>query len=316
MTGDRSLARPLQLTAGLFVVAIALAGVAIADGGSTISVAQDRLLFTGFTGSSQDLFLQTEGGAPVALTESEFRDGEASFSPDGRRIVFVSDRGGSLDVWVMDADGSDARQLTTDAANDVSPSWAPDGERIAFVSDREGDRTNIFVVQVESGEVSQITFQDRGLAFPDWSPDGQSIAYSAVGPEHPTSSELTPLLLVVMPVTGGEPSLLRGGPGSNWGAAWSPDGERIAFSWTRGGASLTEVAWLQLINKDGTGLRRMEAAVWGDYAPSWAPDGRRIAFTSTRQVFPQVYIWDLETDEVSLALGGMTAFDPSWAPSR
>lgn len=316
MTAQRSLGRPLHLTAGLIIVAIVLAGVAIVDGGSTVSVAQDRLVFTAFTGSSQDLFIQTEGGAPVALTESASRDGEATFSPDGRRIAFVSDRGGSLDVWVMNADGSDARQLTTDAANDVSPSWAPDGERIAFVSDREGDRTNIFVVGVESGEVSQLTFQERGLAFPDWSPDGRSIAYSAAGPEHPTSSELTPLVLVVIPLTGGEPALLRGGSGWNWGAAWSPDGEQIAFSWTRGGAGLTEVAWLQLINKDGTGLRRMEAAVWGDYAPSWSPDGRRIAFTSTRQGFPQVYIWDLETDEVNLALGGTTAFDPSWAPSR
>ena len=319
MTGMRDLGRPLLVTAALLVAASVLAALAIADEGApgaAIPVGQDRLVFTALTGSSTDLVVQTLGGAPVPLTEDAFRDGEASFSPDGRRIAFVSDRGGSLDIWVMNADGSDPRQLTTDAANDVSPSWGPEGGRIAFVSDREGDRTNIFVVAVESGEVSQVTMQEQGLAFPAWSPDGQWIVYSTAGAAHPIDPGLTPLHLEIIPAAGGAPRLLQGGVGKNWGAAWSPDGERIAFSWTRSGVELTDVSWLQVINRDGTGLRRLEAAVWGDYAPAWAPDGRRIAFTSTRNGIPQTYIWDLQTDEISLAFGGMLAFDANWAPAQ
>ena len=319
MTRLRDLGRPARATAALLVLACVLAAVAILDEGAPgapIPAAQDRLVFTAITGSSSDLFVQALGGAPIPLTEDAFRDGEASFSPDGRRIAFVSDRGGSLDIWVMNADGSNPRQLTTDAANDVGPSWGPDGQRIAFVSDREGDRTNIFVVAVESGEVSQLTMQEQGLAFPAWSPDGQWIVYSTAGLPHPIDPGLTPLHLAIIPAAGGAPRVLHGGAGKNWGAAWSPDGERIAFSWTRAGADLTDVAWLQVINRDGTGLRRLEAAVWADYAPSWAPDGRRIAFTSTRNGIPQTYIWDLQTDEISLAFGGMLAFDAGWAPAQ
>ena len=315
----RDLGRPATVTAALLAMAVVLAAVAILDEpepGAPIPAAQDRLVFTAMTGSAGDLLVQALGGAPVPLTSDAFRDGEPAFSPDGRRIAFVSDRGGSLDIWVMNADGSEPRQLTTDPANDVGPSWGPDGQRIAFVSDREGDRTNIFVVTLESGAVSQLTMQERGLSFPAWSPDGDWIVYSAPGRADLVDPGSTPLQLEIIPADGGAPRVLRGGAGKNWGAAWSPDGERIAFSWTRAGANLTDVAWLQVINRDGTGLRRLEAGVWADFAPTWAPDGRRIAFTSTREGVPQTYIWDLETDEIRLALGGMTAFDASWAPHR
>lgn len=302
------------LTGLLLAAAAVLAGLAIADGGAAPGVAADRLIVTGLRGAYRDLFVQALDGAPIALTDDTALDGEAAFSPDGARIAFVSDRGGSLDLWLMAADGSGVRQLTDDPATEVSPAWSPDGERLAFISDREGDRTNIFVVEVASGVESQITFQDRGLAFLDWSPDGASIAYSAAGADHPTDPALTPLELVVIPAGGGEAVVVEDGGGWNWGAAWAPAGDRIAFSWTPQGVAATEVAWLQIINADGSGLRRLEQGAWGDYAPAWSPDGERIAFTSTRGGVPQVYVWDLRTDTITLALGGMTAFDPDWAP--
>ena len=316
LTPRGSLRRPLQVTAALVIAAAVLAGMAIADGGSATPVAEERLVFTAFNGPSQDLFVQTPGGAPVPLTEDEFRDGQARFSPDGRRIAFASDRGGNLDIWLINADGSEPRRLTSDPGSDLDPAWGPDGRQIAFVSDREGDRTNIFVVELASGHVTQITFQQFGLAFVDWSPDGEWFVYSTAGPPDATDPNLTPLQLEVIPASGGESAIVRAGPGLNWGAAWSPDGERIAFAWTRAGAGLIDAAWLQVINRDGSGLRRLQPGFRGDYSPSWAPDGKRIAFTSTRDGAPQVFIWDLETDNVSLALGGMTAFDASWAPRR
>ena len=123
------------LVAGLLL----LATVVVSDRGPAVGGAGDRLVFTGLHGQSRDLFVQSLEGTPVALTDDEFLDGDAVFSRDGDLIAFASDRAGSLDIWVMKADGTEPRQLTTNPAIDVGPSWAPDGQRIAFVSDREGD---------------------------------------------------------------------------------------------------------------------------------------------------------------------------------
>lgn len=310
--------RTLPLGLSVAVAAIALFAFGAdddAEGDLAETFDAPRLAFTGLRGESRDLFVQHPDGTSIALTEDEFRDGDAAYSPDGHQIAFVSDRGGSLDLWVIDADGRDRRQLTTNPAADVGPSWAPDGRRIAFVSDREGDRTNVFTIDVDTLEVTQVTFQDRGLTFVDWAPDGESLAFSLVGPDDPGDPEVASLELVVAPAAGGEPLVLQAGSGRNWGAAWSPDGEWIAFSWSPRGVVATEAAWLQVIRRDGSELRRLEQGAWADFGPSWAPDGQRLAFTSTRGGFTQVFVWDLQTDAVTLMLDGVPAFDPSWAPS-
>ena len=216
----------------------------------------------------------------------------------------------------MRVDGSEPRRLTRDPGRDVQPSWSPDGTRIAFVSDREGDRTNIFLVEVGDGRVSQLTFQDRGLGFAAWSPDGEWIAYSGAGLEHPTDPELTPSYLMRIPADGGAPTTLRAGAGRNWGAAWSPNGEQLAFAWSPAGVAADDGAWLTIVATDGRHLRRLTQGSWGDFDPSWSPDGRRIAFTSTREGFRQIYVWDLQSDTVTVALGGAPAFEPSWVPGR
>jgi Tol biopolymer transport system component len=77
--------------------------------------------------------------ADVVVQLSGFRDSYPSWSPDGGRIVFESNRAGSHDIWVMNADGSDVRRLTDHPALDETPVFSPDGERIVFASEREGE---------------------------------------------------------------------------------------------------------------------------------------------------------------------------------
>ena len=298
-------------TAALVVSAAVLAGAAIADGRSTSPAPEEALVFTGVNAGSRDLFRQRLGGAPVPLTEDRFGEGEPALSPDGSRIAFVSDRGGSLDIWVMDVDGTEARRLTDHAAMDVSPSWDPEGRRIAFVSEREGDRSNVYVLDVASGALRQVTFQDKGIIFPSWSPDGEWIAYSVAG-VIPAGSEVIPLRLELIPAVGGEAVVLLEGSGWYWGAAWSPDSQSIAYAWSPWGFTPISAAWLEIIDVNGENPRRLRRGGWADHSPSWAPDGLRIAFTSTERGFAQIYIWDLVTNEIHLVLGGVPASDPEW----
>ena len=100
-------------------------------------------------------------------------------SPDARRLVVNSNRGGFLDLWTLPAEGGEMQPLTNDPAPDWMPSWSPDGKEIAFYSGRTGNR-DIFVIPSDGGPGRQLTTHTGGDVMPFWSPDGQRIAYVSV----------------------------------------------------------------------------------------------------------------------------------------
>lgn len=113
-----------------------------------------------------------------------------SWSPDGKRILFHSDRDGNGEIFVMDADGSNVQRLTyTPGFGKVSedPVWSPDGNWIAFNSDRDGksaalgqvDNYRIYVMSADGSNVKRLTEMPGGR--PHWSPDGKRIAFNSTG---------------------------------------------------------------------------------------------------------------------------------------
>ena len=85
------------------------------------------------------------------------RNSLASWSPDGRRIVFVSGRNGFDQIWTMKADGSDMRRLTAPRALDEDPAWSPDGRRIAFVRKFSASRSTIYLIDVDGTNLQALT---------------------------------------------------------------------------------------------------------------------------------------------------------------
>lgn len=106
-------------------------------------------------------------------------DFDASWSPDGARILFTSNRNrlvSKADLFVMNADGSNITQLTTDPENDYEGEWSPDGTRILFTSGRTGN-PDVFVMNADGSNVIQLT-DSRGRDYlPAWSPDGSHIVF-------------------------------------------------------------------------------------------------------------------------------------------
>ena len=128
-------------------------------------------------GSLEIVTVPRDGGDGTPLTDDPAKDFMPAWSPDGKTIAFVSDRGGLQYIYLMDADGGNQRRLTTNEFPELSPSWSPDGSHLAFFSGNN-DVTNIFVVGADGSGSLNITNQDAGYnEDPTWSPDGTMIAF-------------------------------------------------------------------------------------------------------------------------------------------
>ena len=160
--------------------------------------------------------------APVLLTEdTTYRKSCPAFSPDGKRIVFQRNSiGGGLDIWVIDADGKNPAQLTTDPGNDLFPTWFPDGNRIAFLSNRQG-QSDFWSVDVNTGREQLLVKMSQEVGYPQLSPDGTEIAFN--------SSKSGASNIWVVSLNGGEPRQLTFDKNLAGFPRWSPDSRFIAF---------------------------------------------------------------------------------------
>ena len=130
------------------------------------------------------------------------------------QITFVSDRDGNPEIYVMEVDGNNARNLTNNPDKDFQPSWSPDSNRIAFSSDRRGDFENfdIYVMDVDGGNQQKLTNNRGDDSAPSWSPDSNRIAFYS---RRDGNAEI-----YVMDVDGGNPQNLTNNPHADASPAW------------------------------------------------------------------------------------------------
>ncbi len=238
---------------------------------------QPRIAFHSNRDDNWEIYvMNADGTGQTRLTDNPAADSAASWSPDGQRIAFVSDRNDPdrnddvriSDIYLMNADGSVQTRLTDSSAWDTRPRWSPDGRRIAFFSYRDG-KTEIYVMNADGSEQHRLTDNQAGNAWPSWSPDGRRIVFVSYRDE---SSEV-----YVINVDGSGQTRLTDNPAMEMRPSWSPDGRRIAFNSDRDGN------WeVYVMNADGSGQTRLTDNPGSDISPIWSPNGRRIAFSSDR----------------------------------
>jgi Tol biopolymer transport system component len=203
----------------------------------------------------------------------------AATVPGGNgRIVFASNAGGQLDVYVVNADGTGRTNLTSSPGVDQDPAWSPDGTRIAFSSNREGN-SDVYVMNADGSNVVKLTDSLLDDTDPAWSPDGTRIAFVSTRSQNAGEIGESSEEIWVMGADGSDLVRLTANTVIDDDPAWSPDGRRIA--WMRWSGSTGMDIWA--MNADGTGPVRLTTAGGDDERPSWSPDGSRIVFSSQRE---------------------------------
>jgi Tol biopolymer transport system component len=270
-------------------------------------------------GTVRDLVFGTErtawGSAPA-------------WSPDGQRIAYTVHRyppsSGPSEVYLMNAYGTEPRNLTETWGPDVFPVWSPDWRKILFLrnpctSVRRACRgiTQIYVMNTDGSGRRRLArggtlrtlfsgqFHYRSDSAPAWSPDGRRVAFAS---DRAGNAEV-----YVMNADGSGQRNLTHSPGFDSDPVWSPDGRKIAFV---SKAFPQRPGDIYVVNADGGGLRNLTAGPGGGESPSWSPDGRTIAFRSLRDGNGEIYVMNADGSGLRrLTRNAASDYGPLWSPN-
>jgi YVTN family beta-propeller protein len=236
-------------------------------------------------------------------------DSDPSWSPDGKKIVFMSDRDGDIEIYVANADGTDPRRLTYAPGRDAHPAFSPDGNNIAFQSPRGNRQPQIYVMNAYGSYQRRLTDLPGFSGVPDWSPDGKRIIFQ---------SNLNPTLepshwqIFSMNADGTSLRQITHDDHNDQVPKWAPNGKRIIFYSDKSGNNK-----LYTMRPDGSHWQPVSKDAWNDQAASWSHDGRRILLSSDRGGGPDIYSLDLKTmHETQLTKNQPGQGIPFWSPDE
>jgi len=264
------------------------------------------------------------------------------------KIAYVSELGTARELFVMDYDGYDPRQLTADGFLNLMPRWSPDRRFLVFTTYRNRNTQDIDMIELVTGKRWTLVAQGGLNITPAFSPDGNSLAYSsshegnaelyrldtktkavqrltthAAGDLSPSWSPSGRELVFTSDRSGGPQVFLMSADGSNVrrltfegdynaAPAWSPRGNWIAYVCR----TPKKEYKLCVITPDGQKRLQLTTGLGVDDSPSWSPDGRHLVFSSTVEGKSQIYMIDADGKDLErITFTGTHNSAPSWSPA-
>lgn len=221
--------------------------------------------------------MNSDGSSPTNLTHNPALDVDPAWLPEGKGLLFTSNRDGDSAIYRMDIDGANVTRL----ASGSDAAWVA-GWGIAFLY--PGDFGTQIYLMTETGTLQQAWWDpdlyDASQGLPLWSMDGQRAVFYMY--QHDNVD------VYVANADGTAQQRLTYSDAIDGEPAWSPDGRRLAFASDRDGYS-----HLFLMQNDGSGLTRLTQADNYDHYPVWSPNGRQLAFVTDRDGNEEIYLLPL-----------------------
>lgn len=253
---------------------------------------------------AMEVFVVEPDGSELTQLTTGMRAFAPTWSPDGTMLAFASMAEGDENIYVMNADGSEVRAVTSGPGTKTHPSWSPDGTEIVYTVD---GADQLWSVSVDGGSPTLLRECENGCQWPVWSPDGSEFAF--VGWEEDEPGVYWPRIHVAT-AAGAAATLLPGGFFYGHQPSWSPDGVKLALL----GSMDNSIPTLYIVTPDGSDVTRLFDTDQGYTEPAFSRDGSRLVVRGEGGLY--VMNADGSAPYLLTALpDGMFVFaKPSWRP--
>ncbi|MEM7681107.1 MAG: DPP IV N-terminal domain-containing protein [Planctomycetota bacterium] len=261
--------------------------------------------------ATSDLYLQAVGGSAVTqLTSSAGNDVMPQFSPDGKHVVFASDRSGNWDIYLVPLAGGKPIQITSDTTDELHPSFSPDGKQLVYCT--YGNATGQWqLVVIDLDRPAAARFIGPGM-FPEWSPTSDRIVFQRSRERGTRWFSVWTVDLEDGEAT--RPTEVAASPNAALiTPSWSPDGQMIVFSTVTDPAGVEDsaprAADVWVMAADGSQRFRVTDGVFANLAPTWSPDAK-LYFVSDRSRDGAENVWSIRPEGLGRLVRGPRATEP------
>ena len=235
------------------------------------------------------------------ITDGRSMDYNPEFSPDGKQIVFVSKTENTekikkgefwhktpfyLNLWLIDSDGKNRRQLTSGEVQDFAPRWTPDGKKVIFVSNSRGNQGDVWSINTDGSNLNRIaeiegdTGQWRTLQYPVLTPDGKGLVFMLYRKESISG-------VWFMDIESRNMRRITSGGNGDYFPVVSPDGKEIVFETMRLG-----IGDIWSTDISGKNYKRLTYENYPELYPAYSHDGTKISYVANKEGIIDIWIMD------------------------